>query len=110
MFEQELKVGDDRYVKDLRKQAEELDLLMERMEDQIKTLTKAYREELAQIEVGPGSVDANVSLSVGWSPRFCSRLCTDIRGPQSLKTLLALFTPLLSLSLMVALVLLAESL
>lgn len=52
MSEQELKVRDDRYVKDLRKQEEELDLMMERMEDQIKTLTKAYREELAQIEVG----------------------------------------------------------
>lgn len=51
LSEQELKVGDDRYVKDLRKQAEELDLMMERMEEQIKTLTKAYREEVAQIEV-----------------------------------------------------------
>uniref|UniRef100_A0A8D3BXD6 Dynein regulatory complex protein 1 n=1 Tax=Scophthalmus maximus TaxID=52904 RepID=A0A8D3BXD6_SCOMX len=52
-LQQELKVGDDRYVKDLRKQVEELDLMMERMEDQVKTLTKAYREELAQLEVGP---------------------------------------------------------
>ncbi|KAI4801814.1 hypothetical protein KUCAC02_019685 [Chaenocephalus aceratus] len=49
-LQQELKVGDDRYVKDLRKQTEELDLMMERMEDQIKTLIKAYREELTQIE------------------------------------------------------------
>ncbi|KAM9840246.1 dynein regulatory complex protein 1 [Aulostomus maculatus] len=49
-FQQELKCGDDRYVKDLRKQGEELDLMMERMEEQIQTLTKAYREELAQIE------------------------------------------------------------
>ncbi|KAI3364267.1 hypothetical protein L3Q82_011067 [Scortum barcoo] len=49
-LQQELKVGDDRYVKDLRKQAEELDLVMERMVDQIKILTKAYREELAQME------------------------------------------------------------
>ncbi|XP_037605950.1 dynein regulatory complex protein 1 [Sebastes umbrosus] len=49
-LQQELKTGDDRYVKDLRKHAEELDLMMERMEDQIKTLTKAYREELAQME------------------------------------------------------------
>ncbi|XP_035473406.1 dynein regulatory complex protein 1 isoform X3 [Scophthalmus maximus] len=49
-LQQELKVGDDRYVKDLRKQVEELDLMMERMEDQVKTLTKAYREELAQLE------------------------------------------------------------
>ncbi|XP_029281704.1 dynein regulatory complex protein 1 [Cottoperca gobio] len=49
-LQQELKSGDDRYVKDLRKQAEELDLMMERMEEQITTLIKAYREELAQIE------------------------------------------------------------
>ncbi|XP_070705991.1 dynein regulatory complex protein 1 [Pempheris klunzingeri] len=49
-LQQELKVGDDRYVKDLRRQAEELDLMMERMEEQMKTLTKAYREELAQME------------------------------------------------------------
>lgn len=53
LSEQELKVADDRYVKDLRKQAEELDLMMERMEDQVKTLTKAYREELTHIEVAP---------------------------------------------------------
>ncbi|XP_059213087.1 dynein regulatory complex protein 1 isoform X2 [Centropristis striata] len=49
-LQQELRVRDDRYVKDLRKQEEELALMMERMEDQIKTLTKAYREELAQME------------------------------------------------------------
>uniref|UniRef100_A0A8C2WKG2 Dynein regulatory complex protein 1 n=1 Tax=Cyclopterus lumpus TaxID=8103 RepID=A0A8C2WKG2_CYCLU len=54
-LQQELKVGDDRFVKDLRKQEEELDLMMEMMENQIKTLTKAYREELAQISVGPRS-------------------------------------------------------
>uniref|UniRef100_A0A3Q3WWG5 Dynein regulatory complex protein 1/2 N-terminal domain-containing protein n=1 Tax=Mola mola TaxID=94237 RepID=A0A3Q3WWG5_MOLML len=51
----ELKVKDDCYVKDLRNQAEELDLIMERIEEQIKTLTKAYREELVQVEVGPES-------------------------------------------------------
>ncbi|XP_034756063.1 dynein regulatory complex protein 1 isoform X2 [Etheostoma cragini] len=49
-LQQELKVGDDLYVKDLRKKAEDLNLMMERMEEQIKTLTKAYREELAEIK------------------------------------------------------------
>ncbi|XP_031731308.1 dynein regulatory complex protein 1 isoform X2 [Anarrhichthys ocellatus] len=48
-LQQEMKVGDDRFVKDLRKQEEELDLMIEMMKNQIKTLTKAYREELAQI-------------------------------------------------------------
>ncbi|XP_032398470.1 dynein regulatory complex protein 1 isoform X3 [Etheostoma spectabile] len=48
-LQQELKVGDDLYVKDLRKQEEVLNLMMERMEEQMKTLINAYREELAQI-------------------------------------------------------------
>lgn len=39
-------------MKELKGQEEELALLIERMEDQIKTMTKAYREELAQLEVG----------------------------------------------------------
>lgn len=50
--EKELKVADDRYVKDLRKLAEELDLMIERMEGQINTLTRAYREEVVQMKVG----------------------------------------------------------
>ncbi|KAM4600969.1 dynein regulatory complex protein 1 [Polymixia lowei] len=49
-LQQELKAQDDRYVKDLKRQAEEVDLMIERMEDQIKTLMKTYREELDQIE------------------------------------------------------------
>ncbi|XP_037837556.1 dynein regulatory complex protein 1 isoform X2 [Kryptolebias marmoratus] len=49
-LQQELKLGDDSYVKHLRKNAEEIDLMIERMEDQIQILTQAYREELAQIE------------------------------------------------------------
>uniref|UniRef100_A0A672YXE3 Dynein regulatory complex protein 1/2 N-terminal domain-containing protein n=1 Tax=Sphaeramia orbicularis TaxID=375764 RepID=A0A672YXE3_9TELE len=52
-LKQELKLSDEYYVKDLRKQAEEIDLMIERMEDQIQTLIKAYREELAEIEVEP---------------------------------------------------------
>lgn len=50
--EQELRIRDDCYVKDLKRQEEELGMLVERMEDQIKTMTNAYREELAQLEVG----------------------------------------------------------
>lgn len=38
-------------MKELKGQEDELALLIERMEDQIKTMTKAYREELAQLEV-----------------------------------------------------------
>ncbi|XP_028653180.1 dynein regulatory complex protein 1 [Erpetoichthys calabaricus] len=49
-LQQELKVQDDRYVKDLKRQAEDVDLMIERMEEQIKNLMKCYREELTQIE------------------------------------------------------------
>lgn len=38
-------------MKDLKKEAEDIDLMLERMEEQIKNLTKAYRDELTQIEV-----------------------------------------------------------
>uniref|UniRef100_H3BBN8 Dynein regulatory complex protein 1 n=1 Tax=Latimeria chalumnae TaxID=7897 RepID=H3BBN8_LATCH len=46
----ELKLGDDRYVKDLKKQGEDISLMIERMEEQIKTLSRSYHEELLQIE------------------------------------------------------------
>jgi len=49
-LQQELKGKDDQYVKDLKKEAEDVDLMLERMEEQVKNLTKAYREELTQVE------------------------------------------------------------
>ena len=38
-------------MKDLKKQADDIDLLIERMDEQVKQLNKADREELDQIEV-----------------------------------------------------------
>jgi len=49
-FQMELKAKDDQYVKDLKKQAEDVDLLIERMDEQVKELTKADRQEITQIE------------------------------------------------------------
>ena len=49
--QQELKQKDDLYVKDLKNQAAEIDLMIQRMEEQIKSLTKAMRDELEEIEV-----------------------------------------------------------
>lgn len=49
-LQQDLKQKDDQYVKDLRKQAEDVDLMIERMEEQMKSLKKAYEEELDNIE------------------------------------------------------------
>ena len=48
---QELKTKDDQYVKDLKKMAEDVDLMIERMDEQINNVTKAHREELEEIEV-----------------------------------------------------------
>lgn len=47
---QELKAQDDQYVKYLKKQAEEVDLIIERMEEQAHTLLRAHRQEMTQIE------------------------------------------------------------
>uniref|UniRef100_A0A8C1EYX5 Dynein regulatory complex protein 1 n=1 Tax=Cyprinus carpio carpio TaxID=630221 RepID=A0A8C1EYX5_CYPCA len=49
-LQQELKASDDHYVKDLKRQAKDIDLLIERMEEQISSLKKSYREDLQQIE------------------------------------------------------------
>ena len=49
-LQEELKAKDDQYVKHLKKQAEDVDLILERMEDQARTLMRAYREEMDVIE------------------------------------------------------------
>ncbi len=49
-LQQELKSKDNQYVKHLKKQAEDVDLILERMEDQAHTLWKAYQKELSIIE------------------------------------------------------------
>lgn len=48
---QDLKAKDDQYVKDLKKMAEDVDLMVERMEEQIQNVIKAHQEELEEIEV-----------------------------------------------------------
>lgn len=50
-FKQELKNKDDTYVKALKKYAEDIDLLIERMKDQTYNMRKFYIEELVNIEV-----------------------------------------------------------
>ncbi|XP_077667611.1 dynein regulatory complex protein 1 isoform X2 [Eretmochelys imbricata] len=50
-LQQELKSKDDHYVKDLKKQSDDINLLVERMEEQIRNLMKTYRRELTQIEL-----------------------------------------------------------
>ncbi|XP_060221091.1 dynein regulatory complex protein 1 isoform X1 [Meriones unguiculatus] len=47
---QELKIKDDQYVKDLKKQSDDISLLLERMEEQVKNVTKNFRQELFLIE------------------------------------------------------------
>ena len=49
-FQEELKAKDEQYVKHLKMQAEDIDLLVERMEEQARAVVKAFREELDQIE------------------------------------------------------------
>ncbi|GFO13898.1 dynein regulatory complex protein 1-like [Plakobranchus ocellatus] len=49
-FQQDLKAKDDLYVKDLKKMAEDIDLMIERMNEQVDNLGKGQREELEEIE------------------------------------------------------------
>ncbi|XP_020943391.1 dynein regulatory complex protein 1 isoform X2 [Sus scrofa] len=49
-LQQELKMKDDQYVKDLKKQADDICLLLERMEEQVKNVMKTFRQELHHIE------------------------------------------------------------
>ncbi|KFQ99272.1 Dynein regulatory complex protein 1, partial [Nipponia nippon] len=47
---QELKNKDEQYVQAIKKQSDEIHLLLERMEEQIRTMLKTYRHKLLQIE------------------------------------------------------------
>ncbi|XP_029420319.1 dynein regulatory complex protein 1 isoform X2 [Nannospalax galili] len=49
-LQQELKIKDDQYVKDLKKQSDDISLLLERMEEQVKNVMKNFRQELYHIE------------------------------------------------------------
>ncbi|XP_075719909.1 dynein regulatory complex protein 1 [Rhinoderma darwinii] len=49
-LQQELKRKDEQYVKDLKKQCEDINLLIERMEEQVRSLSRTYRDELLQVE------------------------------------------------------------
>lgn len=49
-LKQELDNADLQYAEDVKKQNEDIDLLIERMENQIRTMTKAYRREVELIE------------------------------------------------------------
>ena len=51
LYRQDLKAKDDLYVKDLKKMAEDIDLMIERMNEQVDNLGKGQREELEEIEV-----------------------------------------------------------
>nr|XP_045740192.1 dynein regulatory complex protein 1 isoform X2 [Mirounga angustirostris] len=50
-LQQELKIKDDQYVKDLKKQSDDICLLLERMEEQVKHVMKTFRQELNYIEL-----------------------------------------------------------
>ncbi|XP_054036130.1 dynein regulatory complex protein 1 [Dryobates pubescens] len=49
-LKQELKDKDEQYVEAIKKQSEDIHLLLERMEEQTRTMLKTYRHKLLQIE------------------------------------------------------------
>ncbi|KAK2510854.1 hypothetical protein Q9233_017372 [Columba guinea] len=48
---QELKNKDEQYVQAIKQQSDDINLLLERMEEQIRTMLKTYRHKLLQIEL-----------------------------------------------------------
>lgn len=52
----ELRLADERFEKDQEKQKEDLWLLTERIDNQVKVMRKAYKEELKLIEVREGAM------------------------------------------------------
>lgn len=50
-FKEELKQKDDLFVKTLKRYADDIDLLIERMKDQLFNMRKFYLEELSNVEV-----------------------------------------------------------
>ena len=52
----ELKGSEDEYVKTLKKQYDDLEILAQRMEEQYKTMDGAYRQEIKQIVTALGNI------------------------------------------------------
>ena len=49
-FERELRVKDETYVKSLKKQAEDIDMLIDNMNKQTAEMSTVYAEELEEVE------------------------------------------------------------
>ena len=60
----------------MKKQAEDIDMLIERMDEQVKQLTKAYRDELEEIEV---SIYKLIFLS--WKMPLNARIVNCVHKP-----------------------------
>jgi hypothetical protein len=61
----ELKLADEHFDKDQKKQKEDLWLLAERIDNQVKVMKKAYKEELKLIEVREVTTETQVGWLVG---------------------------------------------
>ncbi|XP_072304504.1 dynein regulatory complex protein 1-like [Eucyclogobius newberryi] len=79
-IQQDLKARDDSFVADLKTQTEELKLMMEKMEEQDKILTKTYREELEQWKetVQKEEETRSTEEKTVWEERMKSLLDTEI--------------------------------
>uniref|UniRef100_A0A3P8QN61 Dynein regulatory complex protein 1 n=1 Tax=Astatotilapia calliptera TaxID=8154 RepID=A0A3P8QN61_ASTCA len=60
----ERRVKEDEYLKNLRRLDEEIKLMLDRMQQQFQNLSKAYREELTQLQVEPDLIMMVSFLSV----------------------------------------------
>ncbi|CAH8634638.1 unnamed protein product [Schistosoma rodhaini] len=75
----EIKAKDDHYVRELKKRTNDIDLLAERMESQIKAIQRTYREEIIAIE--NAFLDQREKLTSGQSAEW-GTLMNEIKQKQ----------------------------
>lgn len=83
LCEQELKAADERFVKDLRKQEEQLQLMIKKSDDMIETLTKAYGEEMAHLEAGESRTHSDLC----YRTNICLMIHSPVPADESVLTL-----------------------
>ncbi|XP_018653210.1 hypothetical protein Smp_135670 [Schistosoma mansoni] len=75
----EIKAKDDHYVRELKKRTDDIDLLAERMESQIKAIQRTYQEEIIAIE--NAFLDQREKLTSGQSDEW-GTLMNEIKQKQ----------------------------
>ncbi|XP_043274905.1 dynein regulatory complex protein 1 [Venturia canescens] len=89
-LKQELENADEKFVIDQKKQSEDINLLIERIENQVHTIAKAYRKELILIEEALNSERSSLleSVSKRWDALYKKRHEEEMNGVETRKEIM----------------------